>query len=200
MGILGLVTSSWIISLFLVFNTLNAKDNFRLFFEWAKLTGELTSDRNYKVAGLSRAKYRKFLEAEDRFLDLWSKTLNWCLLAFSFVYNALFFVIKFDVDVITYVLMQTINIAHTTYFVFTYLPSIYTVSIFYVSIMRLLSLKFNCLAEHVRSMNSTKKKKLVDNRKLSTMIHHYNRVHLELIEMNEFFQAFSGCSFVHFFG
>lgn len=193
------ITCCWVISLFIVFNYLNGRNNYYLTFKWAKLAGELEDERDYKVAGLSRTRNRQFLKSQDWLLCVWSWILNGSLFVFSFAYNSLFFVIKFeDVSMVAYYLMQMVHVVHTTYFAFSFLPSLYMVSAFCASIMHLFSLKFNYISRHVKSLNS--KRKPVDNRKLSTMIDHYTQVHIELIEMNKFFRAFNGFNEIYFFG
>lgn len=94
--------------------------------------------------------------------------------------------------------MQTINVVHTTYFVFNFFPAVYVVSAFHVSIMRYLSLKFHYITGQVKNLDSSKKD--LFNRKLSILIRHYNRVQLELFEMDQFFRGFNGFCRIHFFG
>src|SRR5699024_8304703 len=97
---------------------------------WMKLTFEMPrrKDRYWRVAGLSRTENRSFWLRQNQFNYYFHRVLYAALIAFSFLYNLMFFAVLFKVDLYTKIFFQAINIAHCTFLVFHFLPQIYVVS------------------------------------------------------------------------
>ena len=77
-GIAGIGTVLWALSFHFVFNYLNARNNYRLFKVWMKLTLELPAkvERDYRVAGLPTEENKKFWSTENRLNYIWYRVIN----------------------------------------------------------------------------------------------------------------------------
>lgn len=85
----------WGPSYHLVFNHINARNDFRLLRFWMQLTLELPvkSDKDYQVAGLTQEENKKFWLTESRINHVWYRAMNWYVAIISVVYSSqLFFV------------------------------------------------------------------------------------------------------------
>ena len=91
-------------------------------------------------------------------------------------------------DLLTYIIAQTVNVLHTAWFVWLYLGGVYTVNVFYCIIIFFFIQRFRYLSKQLKILNASNTK-LVDNRKLSRLIYEYNRVLFELMEMNQLFKV-----------
>ena len=89
---------------------------------------------------------------------------------------------------ITYIVVQTIHVIHTAWFVWLYLDGVYTVNIFYCVIILFFAKKFEHISKQLKRLNRSKVK-VINNRKLSRLIYEFNRVIFELTEMNELFKV-----------
>lgn len=187
----------WLIAIHIIFIHLNARKNYQLYRSWMKLTFEkrIDSEHGWRVAGLSRTENRKFWLTENRFNFYFYWVLYISLFIFSFFFNAMFFVIRFKIDLCTYILLQAINIAQFTFLVFTFLPQIYVVSLLILNLLRFFSKRFLYMKKKVERLTVTKR---VNNRKLARLIREHNCVHFDLIEMNLFFRPYLGVNFVCF--
>ena len=85
---------------------------------------------------------------------------------------------------------HTVNYLHTAWIIRLFLGVAYTLNVFYIEIIVFLSKKLGYIAKQIENANSSKSK-LINNRKLTGLIVDYNRVLLELIEMNNFFKVSS---------
>ena len=184
----------WLTALQIVFNWLNARQDYALYRKWAKLSGEMPGKQNSRVPGISRAENEKFWQSEDQFTYRCSRAIYFSLFGFSFVYSAMLFMTDSQTDLCTYLLLQAINIAHFTFLVFKFLPSIYLTSLFFLNLMRFFVKRFRFIARKIKRLNA--KIEPVPNRKLTRLLYDHNRVHLDLIEMNRFFRCFVGFSFL----
>ena len=161
-----------------------------------KLTQEIPakSDRDYKVAGLSRAENKRFWLTEDLVFYYFHRVLGVFLVLFVVMVESLFFIIDFDVHWTSYVFFQTMHIAHASYMAYWFLQSLYTINLSYMIVMLFFVKRFRFVSKHLRRM-----KKPINNRKQSRLICDHNRIETELLEMNEFFKNFLGANLVHFF-
>ena len=95
MGLHGVIVSSWAISVHLIFNHLNTRNDYHLIRAWMKISYELpaATDRDYQVVGLSREKNKNFWLAEDAFNARYNRIMNVSLLVSCVVFSMqLFFV------------------------------------------------------------------------------------------------------------
>lgn len=191
--------SVWLSLTQISFSYLNSRDDYRLFKFWAKITYEMRakSESDYIVAGLSGEENKKFWLWEKRFNHLYYRILDVCLWIAYFVYCSQLFFVPFDIDWITYLLVQTFQVTYTSWFIYVFLGSVYSVNIFYIMIMRYLSMKFRYISRRIQRLYAGRGP--VDNRKLSVLIVEYNEVHYELIQLNEFFKYYAGFTLVGFF-
>lgn len=95
--------SLWSLSYHLVFNWLNARNDFRLFKFWAKLTLEqpAKSDRDYQVAGLGVADNKRFWMKEDAFNHLCNRAINWYIIVLSLALCSQLFFVECVIDPLT---------------------------------------------------------------------------------------------------
>lgn len=107
----GLIAASWIICLHITFNLLNAKDEYRLFRKWVTIMEEIPVERRCAVVGWTEEENRKFWEAERKFNQIWNKTTRVVFVIMALMFNMAMFLVKFDVNVYTFVLVQLIQIA-----------------------------------------------------------------------------------------
>ena len=163
-----------------------------------QLCGEIPVDHKDQVAGLSGAKRGVFWRHENHFNQRVSKAMHGSLLLFSLPYNALHFVVHFEVDLCTYLLVQAINVAHLTFVLFTFLPSIHLLCLFLLNSIRFFTKCFAQLREKVARLNTSASKR-INNRKLASLLYAHNRAHYDLIEMNHLFRDFIGVCFICFF-
>ena len=92
MGFVGLILASWLLSVHICFNRLNARNDYHLFRVWMRISLEFLVETGI-VTGLSREKNRLFWEAEDRFNVRFSRILNVYLFVSCIVFPIqLFFV------------------------------------------------------------------------------------------------------------
>lgn len=185
----ALVLSSWMFFTHTSFSYLNAKKSFYLFKLYFKLTQELPakSDRDYKVAGLSVEENKSFWRSEQRFNDRYYRFLGFALYGVYVVYCSVYFLIRFETNLIVFLLVQTINSIYTSYFIYLCLHSNYTLNLLYFESMRFFCLRFKRIAERVESLSRSKTKRI--NRKLFRLISEHNTVNFELIQINKFFKA-----------
>lgn len=192
--------SVWLSLTQISFSYLNAREDHRLFKIWAQVTYEkpAKTERDYIVAGLSRKENKKFWLAEQKFNSLFNRVLNFALWVAYFVYCSQLFFVRFDVDWITYSLVQTFQVTYSSWFIYVFLGSVYSVNVFYIMIIRFLSLKFGYMGKQVQLVNAEPIKSVCD-RKLARLIVENNAAHLELIELNNFFKFYAGFNLVGFF-
>lgn len=191
MGIVGAVLSSWLFSVHLCFTRLNIRHDYYLFKLWMRITFEIPAkkDEDYKVVGLSRTENKRFWAAEDEFNRRFSKTLNFILFVWCFIFPTQIFFVKYEIDsMLIYVLAQTVNFIYTALIIWFFLGLIYSLNVFYIEIVMFCGKKVDHISKQIERMNVSKTK-LVDNRKLSRLIVEYNRVLFELIQMNKFFKV-----------
>ena len=91
-----------------------------------KLTYEIPvkSEREYRIAGLSRKRTKEFFEKEDKFLVHFNRLMNLALFASFGIFPAQLFFVTYDADLLSYIVAQTINVIHTAYFVWLYLGGV----------------------------------------------------------------------------
>ena len=194
----GATAGCWIAFHFVIFNHLNAKNDYRLYRLWLKLTQELPAktDQDYKVAGLAKEENTKFWLNENYITQVGYRTITGAIFLFLASVNTLFFYIRFDVDWVTYTFFHTLHICHHCFMVFGFMHSIITVTLFVLTIQRFFAKRFHSISKHLRRMNRNKS---IRNRKLFRMICDYKQVEHELLEMNDFFKAYIASNLICFF-
>lgn len=164
-----------------MFFTHTAFQDYDLLLKWLKLANEIPKGRR-----ISKAE-RQFWLAEDRF----NKIFNWALIGFFCTgyaaFSSTYFSIRFEVNFILFVLVQTIHAIYSSLWMYLCFASICNLMLFYLECIRFFALRFRQIAELVERMNRAKRKP--KNRKLLKVLWRYNRVHLEMIEMNDFFRV-----------
>ena len=96
----------------------------------------------------------------------------------------------------TYILFQTLNVIQIVHALFSYGHCFFTLNLFYLTCIRFFSKRFNYIA---RKLDGLKTSKQIDNRKLCRLIIEHNRVHHDLILINDFFKYQVGFNLVFFF-
>lgn len=185
----------WLIAMHIIFDHLNAKNDFELYKLWMKLTFEMPrqNERYWRLAGVSRTENRTFWLTQNRFNYYFHRVLYASLIAFSFLYNLMFLKVSFEVDIYTKIFFQTINIVHCTFLVFHFLPQIYVVSVFVnMNLMRFFAKRFLCMRQKVERLAATSP---ISNRKLVRLIRDHHRIQFELIKMNKMFSSYLGVNF-----
>ena len=130
-------------SLFLVFNYLNNKKQ-NLFLKWMKMTYEIPArtDEDYNVVGLSLEENKKFWLKEDEFNYQYNRLYKVLMITTSLILNSQhFFLIYEGVDVYAYVILTIIHIIHDSYFIFLIFHMIYTLNVFFITILLFYSQK-----------------------------------------------------------
>ena len=188
---------TWGIAHHVVFNHLNAKNDYYLFKQWMYLTQELpTSDRPFAI---TKEENNQFWRTADWFNGLFVRLVNYSIVPLSTVIAVGLFVVHFEnVNFWVFLGIQVINIWHLPAFFFYFFHSIHSVNVMYIEVMRILTKKFNSIAKRTAQLNS-RRAKMVDNRKLSQLLFEHNRIHVELQEMNAFFCNFVSMNLVHLF-
>lgn len=185
-------------ALHVIFNHLEGRrKNYQLYKWWVRWTFEMpiNDERDWRVAGLSRTENRRFWLRENRFNYYFYKIMNISMFVFNFFFTGTLFVVHFEIDIYTYIFVQAINSVHHIYFMHCFLSQVYIVSLMVLNLMRFFIKRFLCLKRKVERLN---KVRVVNNRRLTRIIREHNRVHFELIKMNEFFRSSLGVKFVCF--
>lgn len=102
------------VSLHFVFNYQNAKNDYRAFRVWASISEEApAAERSCKaMLAWSQEENNKFWAAEQKFNRVWNRTMNVLFVILCVMFNIGLFIDQFDVNVYTYVTVQTIQVAH----------------------------------------------------------------------------------------
>ena len=196
MGFQCVIIVLWVTGLYIVFNHSNVQQHYRLYEKWAKLSGEMPekSELDKRVPGILREASEQFWRLEDQFNYRCSRAIYIFLFAFNFVFSAMLFVVDLQIDLCTYLLFQTINIAHYTFFYLTFAPSLCLTGLFLLNLTRFFVKRFRYITRKVERLNA--KTEPISNRKLARLLYDHNRIHLDLIEMNRFFRPLVGTNFV----
>ena len=189
MGFAGLIASSWLLCLHIVFHGL-AKNDYHLIRRWMAMTYELPvkSEKEYRIAGLSRKRTKQFFREEDEFLARFYRFMNISLFASYAVFPVQLFFVNYDADLLSYIVAQTINVIHISWFIWLYLAGVYMINTFYCKIIQFFSKRFQYLSKQLRILDAANNK-LVDNRRLARLVFEHNRVLFDLMEMNDLFKV-----------
>lgn len=164
-----------------------------------QITCEVPSDNDgdYRVAGMSRKEHKNFWVKERNFNYHWYWIASCNNFSLGLMFSVALFMVPFDVSIYIYVPVQTFNMFHCVYALFYFLHSVYTTNIFILQIIHFLSLKFKCIGRRLARLDGSDNKKV--DRRLTGLILDFNRVQLELIEVNDFFKNFVGVNTIFFF-
>lgn len=201
MAVVGLICVVWILMLHFVLTKLNARKDYYLVRKWMILMNEMPTKRgaNYQVV-LSEEENKKFWMTENYVNRVWFRTINLCLAAGCVIFNSQLFFISFpDVDMVTYVLLQSFHLITNSIAIIGYLHSLYSVNLFYLEVMQLLTKKFAYLSAQVKLLGRPKTDKISD-RKLTNLIDLYITVESEVVTQNNFFKSFLGTNVFCYFG
>ena len=110
------------ITLHILFNSILAKDNYKLWFKWMQMSRELPPKKGmgYKVIGLSEKENKQFWDAEANFNFYWYRVLSITFVGSFFVFGIQYTYVKFDVNIYVFVLVQVLQNIHLTHIVFIF--------------------------------------------------------------------------------
>ena len=100
------------VSLHLVFNYLNAKNDYRLLRTWAIISQEMPAKKRRQALACSKEENRLFWAAERKFNRIWVRTMNGFFVVLCVVFNLGLFLSRYEVNTSTYVIVQAIQVAH----------------------------------------------------------------------------------------
>ena len=181
----------WALAHHWAFNHINGRNNYELFRKWMRLSGELPTNGDRQVVGLSEEN-ANFWSKESHFNYYWYRVVSWSNVVLCLVFSVQLFIVRFkDVDWCTYILVQSIHLLHLFFACFCFLYQFLVINIFFLQIIRFFCLKFKFFARRLARLDASRSKKMNDQR-LARLIYSYNQVHLELIETNDFFRNFLG--------
>lgn len=181
-----LIMLSWQVSIHFAFIQLNGKEGF---LKWIIIANEVPAHSDNRVVGLSRKEANEFWATENRFNHLFYRLGNifivfvWCILSVQY------FMVSFDVDFRLFILVQAFHISYILPFCYFFFHSIYTLSIFQLSLSKFLAKKFRYLTRQLARMNVSSKP--INNRKLASLIYKHSIVQIELLDVNDFFKVFA---------
>ena len=202
MGVAGFVAGLWGFSFNYVFSWLNARKDYKLFRVWMRMTREelpAKSERDYRVAGLSRIENKQFWETENYVNRLWCRMLNYYIALSGFTFTIQLFFVKLDeVDYFSaqYIGWQTFHVFQTFHAFYAFLHCYYTLGFWHVTSMRFFSKRFRYISRQLERLNGCSDR--VNNRMLSRLIIENNQVHHEMIFINEFFKSYCGFNLLSF--
>lgn len=108
------------ITLYILFNHTIAKENYKLWFKWMRMSREIAPEMGYKVIGLPEKENREFWNAEQNFNFYWYRVLSITLVFSFFVFGIQYTYVQFDVNIYVFVLVQVLHNIHLTHIVFIF--------------------------------------------------------------------------------
>ena len=175
-----------------IFSHLNARKDYRLFLRWMAVSNEIPA-KTGRVAGLSRKDNRNFWLKEQNFNYYLYKAVGLMCFLLSVLFSVQLFLVRYDVDLLTYILVQTLNVFHCFHGFYYFNQCLLMTQVFCLQIIYYFSLKFMYIADRL-SQN-----KKMSKRRLARLIHEYQTVQLEVTETNDFFKNFMGINMLYFF-
>ena len=156
------------------------------------------TDEDYKVVGLPLEENKKFWLKEDE-LSYQYNRLYKCFVVFASVtLNSQFFLLIYEgIDVYTYIIFAIIHIIHGFYYFFVIFHMIYTLNVFFITILIYIRKKFNHISKQLEHLQKDEKVK-INNKKLSRLIYDFNYVYLELMHLNSYFKYLSGTNLINY--
>ena len=100
----------------------------------------------------------------------------------------------------TYIVFQGFHVVHIFYSIFSMAHLFFTLNLFHVTCMRFFVRRFQCIGKRIDNICSPQYSECIDNRKLSKQIAGLNRVHYDLIQINDFFKSLVGFNLLGFSG
>ena len=183
---------SWVTSLFFVFNVLNEKKQ-HLLLLWMKITNQMP---NYETIGLTSKKNQEFWRKENEFFVKFLKFFNIFLFFNCFLFNLPHFLVNFDVSIYLFVFINLLHVLHDSYYIKNMFSIFYLLNYIFLNLVAFFLKKFTYIAQRATKL---KRKKQINNRKLSRLIYKFNFVYLEMINMNEYFSKFLGFNLICYF-
>ena len=112
-------------------------------------------------------------------------------------FNSQLLYMFFDgIDIYTYVIVSIAHFIHASFFIYAIFHMIYTLNVFFITIMNFFRKKFNYISKQLEHIQHEKVE--LNNPKLSRLIYDFNYVYLELIHQNNYFKHLSGINFLHY--
>lgn len=193
----GLIAATWFSALFVKFNFLNHKRE-DLFLLFLRICNEIPYEDQKKnhLVGLTKEENDDYWRKNNKFCIIYNRVFNVLVLVIASIFNISTFYISFQLNPFIYAATMTINVIHNTYFLFSFFQAIFTLNVFFISIVNFFSRKYGHIAGQVRLL---KEKGKFSNRKLEKLIDDFNRVCLEMQLINKYWKHFLGINFVLFF-
>ena len=155
------------------------------------------SDEDYNVIGLSQDENKKFWLNEVDFNYQYNRVFNSFTVMACLALNSQLLYMFFDViDIYTYVIVSIVHFIHASFFIYAIFHMIYTLNVFFITIMNFFRKKFNYISKQLEHIQHEKVE--LNNPKLSRLIYDFNYVYLELIHQNNYFKHLSGINFLHY--
>lgn len=205
MGFVGLCLMSWMSISHFTLNRFNRASN-ESFMLWMRLSDEIPNDR--PLVGISEEENSSFWDAEKQFNFYYNRSLYLLLIGSYVTVNMQIFLVDYEVDTRTYLIVQCVHSVHHFFFIRAYFTIFYTPNFFHLGMLRFFTKKFDYirqqaigLQDDTRKKRKKKTKKLEDNeydQRLGELIHDFNTVYLELIQINNYFKYLSGINLFHF--
>lgn len=191
----GLGCASWYSSMFFSFNYLNHKKK-HLLLLWLQMTNELPDNKNYELKGLSSSENDKFWIKEDKFNYYYDLLLKVIVITLLIIFTIPLFYTNYGVDEPIYSILLIAHTFHHFLFLFVYFHATATPNLFLLTILKFFSTKFNNIIKEINKLRFESVK--IDNKKLGKLINDYNCVHLEMININNYFKYLIGVNFFHY--
>lgn len=162
-----------------------------------RISGELPVNNkgDYRVVGMSSKEYQNFWIKERNFNFFWYWMVSWFTLMVGLMHCVPLLLLPSDVPwySCSYILIQAFNAFTCVYTIFYFLHSVYMTTIFALQIIHFLTLKFKCIGRRLARLDALGSKEL--NNRLAKLILQFNKVQLELMEVNDFYKDFLGLTF-----
>lgn len=190
----GIVLIWWMTSLHVTFSRLNSGEN-QSFILWMRLSREIPAE-DFRVVGLCEKENTAFWTAADQFNVQFNRALNVIILFTFLMLNAQIFLIRYEIDLATYLLVQTLHSVHHYLFLYAFFHIVTTMNVFYLTILAFFNTKFRSIG---RRISKLERMSPINNRDLHRLIFEFNRVFLESMKINDYFKLLFGHNLVGFF-
>lgn len=97
-----------------------------------------------------------------------------------------------EINIFTYILVQTVHVIHTSLFFWLALTSVYPINLFYCTIILFFTKRFQHLSKQLNRLDEPAGSSVpgrINNRKLSRLMFDYNQILHEMMEMNQLFKV-----------
>ena len=194
---IGIVLSLWLISLFIIYNHLNNRKP-NLILLWMKMSYEIPAknEDDYKVIGLSQNMNKDFWSNEDAFNHRYNRLLVILSLIIALMFSFQLFFHRYNVNIYIFVIVTIIHLIHGWICFYLIFHILYTLNLFFVTMLSFFSLKFGYITEMIERLTGESND---INQDLSQLIYEFNYVYFELIQINAYFKYLTGFNLIYYF-